>query len=117
MCNIQKYTFQKGYNIKGIDMTFIEMYVNSYLSDYCIHAVFKELFFIPIKRYILKTYTTCVLFLMIYVRLQFLANGDMNNLSSPYPEDKIRFSHNLLAVVCHFVHRSVPCSVCKLLHA
>lgn len=46
-----------------------------------------------------------------------LSNGDMNNLSSTYREDKIRFSHNLLAVVCHFVHRSVPCSVCKLLHA
>lgn len=54
---------------------------------------------------------------MIYVRLQFLANGDMNTLSSPYPEDKIWFSHNLLAVVCQFVYRSVPCSVCKLLHA
>lgn len=111
MCNIQKYTFQKGNHIKVIDMTFIEMYVNNYLSDYCIYAVFN------IKRYILKTYTTCVLFLMIYVRLQFLANGDMNNLSSPYREDKIRFSHNLLAVVCQFVYRSVPCSVCKLLHA
>lgn len=117
MCNIQKYTFQKGYIIKVIDMTFIEMYVNSYLSDSCIYMQYLKNTFILIKRYILKTYTTCLLFLMIYVRLQFLANGDMNNLSSPYPEDKIRFSHNLLAVVCQFVYRSVPCSVCKLLHA
>lgn len=62
MCTIQKYTFQKGYNIKGIDMTFIEMYVNSYLSDYCIHAVFKEFFYSYKKIYLENIYDMCFVF-------------------------------------------------------
>lgn len=43
-------------------MIFIEMYVNSYLFDYCIYVVFKEFFYFYKKIYFENIYDMCFVF-------------------------------------------------------